>query len=178
MPDGAAELTYPERLRGLSLPLARGASCDPGQWHVLRQVRVLGSGADDFSEARQRIMTWQMHRGAGFRVESKGDAELGRRVSVSVGVGPLTFVAPCEVVAVVDDENESGFAYGTLPGHPERGEEAFLVRFRNDEVVVGAVAAFSLPASQAVSLAGPAARYVQRVSARRYLGAMLSTTSA
>ena len=171
--DRTAELTYPERSRGLSLPLARGAAFEPGEWHVLREVRVLGFGASDFAAARERVMTWKMHRAVGLRVECAGDVELGRRVSMSVGVGPLTLVAPCEVVAVVDTANEAGFAYGTLPGHPERGEEGFLVRMREDEVVVGAVAAFSQPASRALSLAGPAARLGQRLAARRYLAAML-----
>ncbi len=173
MPDGPSELTYPEHLRGLSLPLARGAVCKPGEWHVLREVGVLGFGASDFAAACERVMSWQMHRDAGLGVETEGDVELGRRVSVSAGVGPLTLVAPCEVVALVDTDTEAGFAYGTLPGHPERGEEGFLVRLRDDGMVVGGVATFSRPAMRGLSLVGPVARVGQRLVARRYLAAML-----
>ncbi|MEO8106096.1 MAG: DUF1990 family protein [Actinomycetes bacterium] len=111
MLDRSPELTYPEHLRGLSLPLARGASFERGEWIVLRQVRVLGFGASDFAAARERIMTWQMHRDAGLRVESEGDVGLGRRVAVSFGAGPIALAAPCEVVAVVNEEKEVGFAW-------------------------------------------------------------------
>jgi uncharacterized protein (UPF0548 family) len=30
---------------------------------------------------------------------------------------------PCRVVYVVDEPRRAGFAYGTLPGHPEIGGE-------------------------------------------------------
>ncbi len=172
MSDSSSELTYPGHLRGLSLPLARGASYERGEWHVLWDVRVLGFGASDFSAARERVMSWQMHRDAGLRVESEGAVELGRRVSVSIGVGPIAMAAPCEVVAVVDADNETGFAYGTLPGHPERGEEAFLVRLLENRAVVGSVAAFSQPAHWGGSLVRALAQRAQRIVARRYLAAM------
>ena len=34
--------------------------------------------------------------------------------------------APCRVVYVIDEPDIRGFAYGTLPGHPESGEERFV----------------------------------------------------
>ena len=48
------------------------------------------------------------------------------------GVGPFRINAPCEVVWVRrpvpgDGPQSAGFGYGTLPGHPVRGEEAFEV---------------------------------------------------
>jgi uncharacterized protein (UPF0548 family) len=79
------------------------------------------------------------------------------------------------VVAVVDGDREGGFAYGTLPGHPERGEEAFLVQLLEDGAVVGSVAAFSRPARWFTRLFPPAPRAVQRQIARRYVQAMLKT---
>ena len=36
---------------------------------------------------------------------------------VIVHLGPVR--APCRVVYVVDEPDRRGFAYGTLPGHPE-----------------------------------------------------------
>ncbi|PRC54052.1 DUF1990 domain-containing protein, partial [Mycobacterium sp. ITM-2017-0098] len=46
---------------------------------------------------------------------------------VLVHLGPV--MAPCRVVYVVDEPDRRGFAYGTPPGHAERGEELFLVRY-------------------------------------------------
>ncbi len=169
-----ADLTYPERLRGLSIPLARGAPCIPGQWNVLWESRLIGRGDSDFAVARSRILSWQMHRSAGVRVETDGDVAPGRTVKLSLGVGPLLIPAHCEVVAVVDEPQEAGFAYGTLSGHPERGEEAFLVQQRDDGIVVGSVAAFSRPAPWGASLLSPLAERAQRIVARRYVAAMLA----
>jgi uncharacterized protein (UPF0548 family) len=36
-------------------------------------------------------------------------------------LGPIR--VPCRVVYVLDEPERRGFAYGTLPGHPESGEE-------------------------------------------------------
>lgn len=44
-----------------------------------------------------------------------------------VGAGPLRLRAPCRVVYTVTESRRRGFAYGTLPGHPECGEEAFVI---------------------------------------------------
>lgn len=168
-----AELTYPDRLRGLSIPLARGVPSIAGEWNVLRETRIVGRGSDQFARARERILSWQMHRAAGIRVEADDDVVVGSRVRLSIGVGPLLIPARCEVVEVVNADAEAGFAYGTLPGHPERGEEAFLVRLLENGVVVGSVAAFSRPAPWGGSLVSPLAQRAQRIVARRYLAAMV-----
>jgi uncharacterized protein (UPF0548 family) len=68
--------------------------------------------------------------------------------------------APCEVVWLRDEPERYGFGYGTLPGHPEIGEEAFLV-LRDGDAVVFEVTAFSRPARWWIRAAGPAARAVQ-----------------
>jgi uncharacterized protein (UPF0548 family) len=60
------------------------------------------------------------------------------------------------VVYVVDDENRRGFAYGTLPGHAERGEELFAVRYDPaDEAVYAEVTAFSRHATWWSRAVGP-----------------------
>jgi uncharacterized protein (UPF0548 family) len=35
--------------------------------------------------------------------------------------------APCRVIYTITEPRRKGFAYGTLPGHPESGEEAFTI---------------------------------------------------
>jgi uncharacterized protein (UPF0548 family) len=61
-----------------------------------------------------------------------------------------------------------GFAYGTLPGHPEQGEEAFHVNFEDGQVLAEIVA-FSRPADLPTRLAGPLARQVQKAATKRYI---------
>ena len=85
------DLTYPEPLRGRSITLARGVPNVPGQWDLLLESRVIGRGPEHFARARERILSWRMHRGAGIRVDAEGDAEVGQQVSLSIGIGPLGF---------------------------------------------------------------------------------------
>lgn len=62
-----------------------------------------------------------------------------------------------------EEEHRYGFAYGTLPGHAERGEERFgILRDRRDNSVYYEVLAFSRP-NHPLSHAGyPVARTLQR----------------
>jgi len=175
----SAELSYPARLRGLSVPLARGASYLRGPWSVLSESQIISRDRADFVRARDRILSWQMHRDAGVRVADRGDLPThiggvvpGLRVRLSIGVGPIMIPAPCEVITVIDTDDEAGFAYGTLAGHPEQGEEAFLVRVTDEGTVVGSVAAFSRPVPWA-AMGAPVMQRAQRIIARRYLSAML-----
>ena len=84
----------------------------------------------------------------------------------------LRIGAPCRVVYVVDGQREKGFAYGTLPGHPESGEERFAVLWREDDVVEIRIRAFSRPATWWARLGGPVARRVQLGITQRYLRAL------
>jgi uncharacterized protein (UPF0548 family) len=111
-----------------------------------------------------------MLRGAGLRVRATTEvATVGSEVIV--GLGPVR--APCRVVYVVDEPNRRGFAYGTLPGHAETGEELFAVRYDPaDEAVRAEVVAFSRHSTWWSRLAGPFTSMVQRVVSKRYLRAL------
>lgn len=85
-------------------------------------------------------------------------------------------VAPCRIVSVLSEADSFGFAYGTLPGHPERGEEAFTVE-RRAEGTFFSVRAFSQPAEPLVRLSGPLGRVAQQVATRRYIAAMARYTA-
>jgi uncharacterized protein (UPF0548 family) len=115
-------------------------------------------------------MRWGMLRGAGLRVESTSQtAAVGSEVVVHLG--PMR--APCRVVYVVDEPDRRGFAYGTLPGHPESGEERFVVRYDEaTEQVYAEVAAFSRHATWWSRLASPVTSVAQRVITERYLRAL------
>jgi uncharacterized protein (UPF0548 family) len=142
----------------------------PAGYHHVQKSAVIGHGRRRFEDAAEMGMRWGMLRGAGLRVEATTDvAEVGSEVIVHLG--PVR--APCRVVYVVDEPDRRGFAYGTLPGHAESGEELFVVRYEpaNDEVYAE-VRAFSRHATWWSRLAGPATSLLQRVVTRRYLTAL------
>ena len=88
-----------------------------------------------------------------------------------VHLGPVR--APCRVVYVVDEPDRRGFAYGTLPGHAESGEELFLVRYDPaTENVYADVTAFSRHATWWSRLASPVTSLVQQIVTERYLRAL------
>lgn len=93
-------------------------------------------------------------------------------VLMRLGVGPVSLRIPCRVVYVVDEPDRRGFAYGTLPGHPEAGEERFVLRRRDDGSVELTIAAFSRPASMLAKVGGPLSRKIQDMMTQRYLRAL------
>jgi uncharacterized protein (UPF0548 family) len=162
---GAADFTYAE-VGGTQGVL-------PPEYHHVRGSRVLGSGPDAFAVAASALLSWQVQLRAGVRVTASAPvAEPGIVVLLSVGAGPLRISAPCRVVYTVTEPRRRGFAYGTLPGHPERGEEAFVIEHREDGRVAISVTAFSRPASLATRAAGPLGRLIQRRVTQRYLDAL------
>lgn len=78
------------------------------------------------------------------------------------------FTAPCRVIYVIDEPNRKGFAYGTLPGHPESGEEAFIVDQTEDGSVWLTIRSFSRPSSWQWWVVYPFLRLAQEMFTRRY----------
>ncbi len=158
----ALRLTYPD--------VGATAGALPDGYHHVRKSAVIGQGRRRFEEAAAAGMRWGMLRGAGIKVVATTDvAAVGSEVIVQLG--PVR--APCRVVYVVDEPDRRGFAYGTLPGHAESGEELFLVRFDPaTENVIAEVTAFSRHATWWSRLASPVTSLVQRTVTTRYLHAL------
>jgi Uncharacterized protein conserved in bacteria len=97
----------------------------------------------------------------------------GMTAVLKIPFWPLTVSAPVRVVYVIDEERRVGFAYGTLRGHPESGEEAFIVEHRDDDSVWLVVRALSRPASWFYRLVAPVLRAQQRRFTKRYLRSLL-----
>jgi uncharacterized protein (UPF0548 family) len=142
----------------------------PDGYHHVRKTAVIGTGRPRFDDAAGKVMRWGMLRGAGVRVEASSEvAAVGSEVLV--GIGPLR--APCRVVYVIDEENRRGFAYGTLAGHPESGEELFAVRYHPTTGDVHAeVVAFSRHATWWSRLGAPVTSLAQRLITTRYMTAL------
>lgn len=134
---------------------------------------VVGSGRADFERAAAAVLDWRAQRGAALRVRATGPAsEPGTVVVLTAGLRRLGYDIPCRVVWASTDGDERGFAYGTLPGHPESGEECFLVRLTPDGDVVYEIRVFFRLASRAARLAGPLALLMQRLATDRYVSAI------
>jgi uncharacterized protein (UPF0548 family) len=142
----------------------------PAGYRQVCESAVIGRGRTRFEEAAATVMRWGMLRGAGLRVQANTEvAAVGSELLV--GFGPLR--APCRVVYVVDEPDRRGFAYGTLPGHAESGEELFAVRYDPaTDKVFAEVTAFSRHATWWSRLGAPATSLAQRVVTKRYLTAL------
>lgn len=89
-----------------------------------------------------------------------------------MGVGALGLENSLSRVDVVDDPLRGGFTYATLPGHPESGEEQFLLEQQDDGRIYFTITAFSKPASTVAKLGGPVGRAAQWLVTERYLRAL------
>ncbi|OHT87936.1 DUF1990 family protein [Mycobacteroides saopaulense] len=142
----------------------------PAKYHHVRESRQIGTGRARFEEAAASLMRFGIQRGIGLRVLTSAPAA-AEGVNVATRLWP--FWALCRVVYLVDEPNRRGFAYGTLQGHPETGEEAFIVRFdpANDIVSVE-ITAFSKPSFWWVRAGNLVVKQLQRAVTQRYLRAL------
>jgi uncharacterized protein (UPF0548 family) len=87
----------------------------------------------------------------------------------------------CRIVYVVNEEGpvtRYGFAYGTLPGHAESGEERFTVEWHEaDDAVWYDILAFSRPHQVLARLGYPLTRRLQKRFARDSAAAMQRAVS-
>jgi uncharacterized protein (UPF0548 family) len=149
----------------------RAAHHDSSGYTWFEYTRVLVS--TDLDRAARDLLTWRVHERAGLRVAASGEATVpGAVVLMRLGVGPVALRIPCRVVGVIDEPDARGFCYGTLPGHPESGEERFVIRRQADGALRFVVDGFSRPETRLTRLAGPAGRFVQGRMTRRYLRAV------
>jgi uncharacterized protein (UPF0548 family) len=135
----------------------------PPGFHHLRYRTVIGTGPEVYRQAGEAIMTFRMHRAIGAKITATAD-RASEGVRLTVGAGPVR--VPCEVVWAEASRSRIGWGYGTLPGHVESGEEAFLVEHDARGRVWFTVIAYSRPARLLTRLSGPGAVLVQHLYAR------------
>lgn len=135
----------------------------------------LGRGADVFRRAREALRSWGPQRSLGADVTPLDQAvELGATVVLVVQRGPVHVVVPNRVVAVIDEPTRFAYAYGSLPGHPERGEESFTVELLDDDTVRATVRVVATVPTALARPAGPVISLVSRAAAHRYLRSLQS----
>ena len=127
----------------------------------------------DFEDASNDLFRWRLQERAGLRVQaSESPLRRDTVVLMHLGLGRASLRIPCRVVYVINEPSLRGFAYGTLPGHPEAGEERFVLEEHDDGSISIAISAFSRPASRLTTFGGPLARKAQQLMTTRYLRAL------
>jgi uncharacterized protein (UPF0548 family) len=145
-----------------------GSDLLPDGYRHVRRHAIVGRGAAAFAAVRAGMLDYQIHRLAGMRIEASGPPALDATFRTGIGLGPVRIWAPCRFVWYQAEESDFGYGFGTRPGHPERGEEAFLVTLKGDEVHF-TIRAFSRPSAWYARLGGPLTTFVQERATDRYL---------
>jgi uncharacterized protein (UPF0548 family) len=143
----------------------------------------LGAGPGSFASAKRALQQWRM-----FDLEwvelmwPDTPIEVGAAVAVAVHQCGLWSLNACRIVYIITEEGcveKYGFAYGTLPGHMESGEELFSIEWRHDDDSVWYdILAYSRPRHFLARIGYPASRMLQKRFAKDSLQAMLASTSA
>jgi len=135
-------------------------AADPGQYQP---------GA--FERAAEVIRTWGVQRGAGLHVYPGSPVRDSVTFALVLPLPVGYVIAAGRVVYVIEEPGRSGFAYGTLPCHLERGEEAFAVTRQGGRIRFE-ITAFSRPSHPLAQIGSPVTRLFQRRVTRDYLDAM------
>jgi uncharacterized protein (UPF0548 family) len=180
---GLLRAASPEGLRDAPLTYAevgatRADRMPPGYLHG-EWTEVVGSGRETLERVAAALFDWTPQRSVGLRVRATGSpAEVGTVVVLTAGLPRLGYDIPCRVVWASATGDERGFAYGTLPGHPESGEECFTVRLTDGGDVVVSIRVFSRLATPAARAVPPLSRSAQFLATRRYLSSLRRAATA
>lgn len=139
------------------------------EWHPeipgfnLDTQRVkIGQGEAAFERAKQAIRLWLMFPAPWTRL-LPGDTPIreGNTVAMFARFSGIWWRNACRIVYTVEQPTRYGFAYGTLPGHVECGEELFCVEIEPEGSVWYEIRAFSRPRHWLAWLGYPLIRQLQ-----------------
>ncbi len=142
----------------------------------------LGEGEAVFDAAKVALRRWEQFR-LGWVESWPPDTPIqpGAVVAVLGRAVGLWWLNSCRIVYVVDQSgavSRYGFAYGTLPGHVESGEERFLIEWDlADNSVHYEIRAFSRPNHFLTRLGYRVVRRAQKRFGRDSAAAMLRATA-
>ena len=165
--EAGRELTY----EPVGLSLVPGAV--PAGWNESIAEADLGRGDEAWERARRGLDTWAAHRAARITVAPPAPALAeGAVVAIAVRLPVGAIVATCRIVRVMDEPDRYGFAYGTLPLHPEQGEESFLLHRAPDGGVTFRTRSVARPVHPLARLVPPVARLLIAGYTRAYARGM------
>ncbi len=143
------------------------AATPPAGYVVDRTRMVLGAGESVFESAKAALKRWQQFRLGWVEAWSTDTPlEVGQVVAIMGWAVGFWWLNCCRIVYTVDESGPTtkfGFAYGTLPGHVESGEERFLIEWdRDTDQVAYDILAFSRPNHILTRLGYPLVRRSQK----------------
>ena len=123
----------------------------------------LGRGEQVFGNACGALKSWK-HFDTGWTRIVPGNTPIQTDQTIGLVIRALGiwWWNSARIVYVIDEPKRFAFAYGTLPGHVERGEEQFAIEMGDDGTVSYTIRAFSRPRILAARIANPLARMLQR----------------
>lgn len=151
----------------------------PPAGYVVDHTRIkLGEGEPVFQSAIAALRRWEQFRLGWVEAWSPDTPiQVGEVVAVMGHAIGLWWLNACRIVYVVDESEpitKFGFAYGTLPGHVESGEERFLIEWdRGESSVWYDILAFSKPNHFLTRLGYPMVRRTQKQFGRDSAASML-----
>jgi uncharacterized protein (UPF0548 family) len=151
----------------------------PPPGFVVDRTRIkLGEGEGVFRSAKAAFQRWEQFRLNWVETWSPDTPiKTGEVVAVLGRAVGLWWLNSARIVYVVDEPgamSRFGFAYGTLPGHVESGEERFLIEWNQaDDCVWYDILAFSRPNHILIRLGYPWVRRAQKQFGRDSASAML-----
>jgi uncharacterized protein (UPF0548 family) len=158
------------------------ATAVPAGYELDHNRVQLGAGELDFVAACQAVREWRMFPAPWTRIEPRHPVIVaGTVVAMLAHVYGFWWLNACRVVYVIDDSqphSRFGFAYGTLPGHVEMGEERFLVEKLPDGSVWYDLRAFSRPRFWGARLLKPLVRGLQQRFVRDSKASMCAAVAA
>ena len=167
--------SYPE--------IGNSRDLSPDGYNIDHNREMLGRGEAVFIAGCLALRNWRMFPAPWTRIiPDTTPLEKGQVVAMLAHVYGVWWLNACRIVYTLDESapvRRYGFAYGTLPGHVECGEERFSVEWLQDNTVWYDLRAFSRPRYWPVRLAKPLARGLQRrFAAESKLAMRLATVGA
>jgi uncharacterized protein (UPF0548 family) len=162
----ALPLSYPE------VGMTRATEPPAGYAREHQRVEL----AISFETARAAVVAFATHRLPYLFLHPRtATATFGTNVLVVARVGPLWTTNPCRIVYVDDTPDRFTYAYGTLPGHSEHGEETFTVE-RTKTGVVAETVAYARAQDWLARIGAPVAHRFQALVKRDYMAALVAAT--
>lgn len=87
-------------------------------------------------------------------------------------LGPFVLGIPNRIVYMEQSQNLFTCAYGTIAGHPEKGEELFKITLEENEQVFYEIVCFSKIVAPLARIGFPVSRFLQKRMTCKYLSSL------
>lgn len=158
-----------QSVQPFSYPAVGATQTTPPAGYTVDHNRIqLGKGVACYGAACAALQRWEMFTLGWLHLcWPATPVATGSTVGVLAQVFGIHILNACRIVYTIDETTADctrfGFAYGTLPGHIEQGEERFLIEWRHsDDSVWYDIFAFSQPRHWLVRVGYPVARLFQK----------------